>query len=465
MNAADDDADKEEQRRQKGSTGPTQDEELLAKRLALLTDEQRLYYQKTVNFATERQAGEAGVTFKLDLAKIYLQGLPPREEALKIGKHILDERERVGEELLAKRLALLTDDQRQKYQTHVDNAIEANSCEASIEFKLGIAGTYLLGLKPHGEAMQISDYIRAEKDRAFRENGLANRKMGRAKLAGIDPTARDHPAQNQPDQKQPAQNQPTHDQPSPARADPMQGVRPSAPQRDYSELKKTHEQVAQLLGAGGQSPAASLSKEQLEDMSKRFADIRDVHKLERSRPELREIADHARMHTKAREDLGRAHGPEPSPQQKQERELLDCQHLAERVGVEGRWLGQDLRRKQLPGAEQCEHEGRHAHHAGRQFHQQRQNLKADPVRDLARTVQEQDQQKQAELQQEALRSGRTVTAEQRANAPENSKKGVDRKERPGQAGNEKGNPKKQGSHKGPTRPGPGMTRGGGGRSR
>ena len=93
MNAADDDAAEEEKRRrQKGSIGPTQDEELLAKRLALLTDEQRQYYQNTVDFATERQAGEASVTFRLDLAKTYLQGLPPREEDIQIGRHIRDER-------------------------------------------------------------------------------------------------------------------------------------------------------------------------------------------------------------------------------------------------------------------------------------------------------------------------------------------------------------------------------------
>ena len=75
-------------------------------------------------------------------------------------------------------------------------------------------------------------------------------------------------------------------------------------------------------------------------MSKRFAEVREAHKLGRSPAELREIAEIARMNAKARENLDGAHGPEPSPQQKQQRELLDCQHLAQRVGVEGRWLGQ-----------------------------------------------------------------------------------------------------------------------------
>ena len=228
----------------------------------------------------------------------------------RICRHIQDERDRVGEGLLAKRLALLSDEQRQTYQTHVNNAIEANNCEASVVFKLGLAGTYLQGLPPRIEAIQINDYVRTESDRAYWANGRAQREMTRAKLAGIDPTARDHPTQNQPNQKQPPQNQPTHDQPSPERADPMQGIRPSTPQRDYSELKKTHELVAQRLGAGDQNPAASLSKEQLEDMSKRFADVREAHKLERSRPELREIAELARLQTKARENLDRAHGPE-----------------------------------------------------------------------------------------------------------------------------------------------------------
>jgi hypothetical protein len=460
MNAADDDAAEEEKRRrQKGSIGPTQDEELLAKRLALLTDEQRQYYQNTVDFATERQAGEASVTFRLDLAKTYLQGLPPREEDIQIGRHIRDERDRAGEDLLAKRLALLSDEQRQNYQTHVNNAIEAHGCEASVEFKLGIAGTYLQELIPREEAIQIRNYIRDEHDRAYSDRHRPNRERIRAKLDGRDPAVSNRHA---PDQA--AQNQHTQNQPSPERAaDPMQGMRPSVAQRDYTELKKTHEQVAQRLAAEVESPTASLSKEQLEDMSKRFADIREAQKLGRSPAELREIAELARMHTKARENMDRVHGPEPSPQQNQQRELLDRQYLAQRVGVEGRWLGQDLRRKLLPGAERCEQEARRAHHAGRQFHQQRQNLEADPVRNLARVVQEQDQQKQAELQQAALRSGRTVTAEQRANAPENSKKGVDRQERAGHARDGKGNAPKAISQKGPTRPG--NTRGGCGRSR
>ena len=287
--------------------------------------------------------------------------------------------------------------------------------------------------------------------------------MIRAKLDGIDPAARDHPTQNQPDQKLPTQNQPNHDQPSPEHADPMQGMRLSASQRDYSELKKTHEQVAQRLSADAHSPTAPFSKKELEDISKRFAEAREAHNLRRSPAELHEIADLGRQHNKAQEKIDRVHGAQPSPRQKQERELVDQQYLAQRVGIEGRWLGQDLRRQKLPGAERCEQESRRAHHTGRHFHKQRQNLEADPVRALARAVQKQDQQKQAEQQQEALRSGQTVTAGKKANAPGNPKKDVDRKERAGQARTGKGNAPKGISQKGPTRPG--NTRGGGGRSR
>ena len=92
---------------------------------------------------TEEQACEASVTFRLDLAKTYLQGLPPREETNQICKHVQNERDRVGEDLLAKRLALLTDEQRQNYRTHVDNATEAHSSEASVTFRLRVAGAYL----------------------------------------------------------------------------------------------------------------------------------------------------------------------------------------------------------------------------------------------------------------------------------------------------------------------------------
>jgi hypothetical protein len=468
MNAADDDDDAEELRRRKGSIGPAQDEELLAKMLALLTREQRQCHQNTVDFATEAQACEASVAFRLDLAKTYLQGLPQREEAIQIGKHIRDEKDRVDEALLTKRLALLSDEQRQHYQNKVDFATEAHACEASLEFRLGLTKTYLQGLPPRAEAMQISDYIKDESKRVDRDNDRARQEIIRAKLAGIDPAVRDHPAQNQPDQKRPAENQPNYDQPSPEHADPMQGMRPSVAERDYTELKKTHEQVAQRLSAEAHSPTTPLTKEQLKDISKRFAEVREAHDLQRSSAELSELKDLAQVQKQSREKLYRAPGPEPDPQQKQERELLGRQHLAERVGVEGRWLGQDLRRKKLPGAERCEQEARHAHYAGRQFHQQRQNLKADPVRALAHVIQEQDQQKQAAQQHEALRSGRTVTDGQGANAPENSrpensKKAVNRKAHADKARDGKGNAAKQGSHKGPTRPG--NARGGGGRSR
>jgi len=350
------------------------------------------------------------------------------------------------EELLAKRLKHLSEERRGEYQKHVDIMIEDHG-EVSCGFKLDLAKTYLQSLPPNYEARQISDLKRQEQNRVYWDADRVRREQLTAKLNGCDLPERDQTSQQKPSMDQPGQGQP-----SPEQADPMRGMRPSALRRDYTELKKTHEQVAQRMAAEAQTPTAPLSKEQLEDMSKRFAEARDAQKLKRSHAELNEIANLSRQHNKAHQKLDGVHGTETSTERsKQQRELVDHYYLAARMGIEGRWLGQNLRMNSLPGADGYEQDARRANHTAHHLREQRQKRKADPAQDLARTVLEQDRQQQAQMQQEAQRSGRSITAGQRANAPEKARQSGEQKKRAERARNGTGNEK--GSHKGPTRPG------------
>jgi hypothetical protein len=183
-------------------------------------------------------------------------------------------------------------------------------------------------------------------------------------------------------------------------------------------------------GAAGESATALLSKEHLQSLAERYAEVREAGKVEPTPSERRERSDLAALHTASREKLDRDHGSAPNEQQRQERALLDHQQLAESVGLEARLTGQHLRRQGTPGAESFEREARSAHHTARSVHGQRQNLGigTDRNRDAARVVQQQEQQKQS-AEQEATRGGTTLTSEQRANASPDAKQTLDRKER------------------------------------
>jgi hypothetical protein len=237
----------------------------------------------------------------------------------------------------------------------------------------------------------------------------------------------------------------------------MAGMRPSDQPRDYSELKKTHDQVAR---ASAESATALLSKEQLQEMSDHYSQFRKAANLQPSPAELGELSELARMQAENRERLDRAHGPHPTAQQNHQRELLDHQHLAERVGTEAHLFAQRLREQRLPGADGYDKERRRAYETAHQLQERRQNLGPDHARDVTRAVQQQDQQKQAEVQ-EALRGGKTLSAEQKANAPADAKQAIDRQERNDAAPNANTG-RDQVTPRGPVRPG---NTGSGGRSR
>ena len=281
------------------------------------------------------------------------------------------------QEELAKKLAQLSDEKRQKYEVHVHNAIDAHGT-ASHDYRLGLAKTFLQGLPPSEEGRQISDYNDRERKRAYADAQRLERAQTGRDQAAPEPTSG-----RQPEPAAPA-------------LDPMQGVRANGPQRDYGKLQKTQDEAAQR----SQSPDAAtavLSRQQLQEMSERYAEVRKAGNLQPTPPELRERNDLAKRHSLIAEKMDRAHGT-PDAQLTQQRALLDHQHLAERVGVEARLIGQRLRNQSVPGADIYEREGRSALHTARVLHQQRQNLVSgiDRAQQGDRLVQRQDEQKQAD---------------------------------------------------------------------
>ena len=164
------------------------------------------------------------------------------------------------QEELAKKLAQLSDEKRQKYEVHVYNAIDAHGT-ASHDYRLGLAKTFLQGLPPSEEGRQISDYNDRERKRAYADAQRLERAQTGRDQAAPEPTSG-----RQPEPAAPA-------------LDPMQGVRANGPQRDYGKLQKTQDEAAQR----SQSPdpaTAVLSRQQLQEMSERYAEVRKAGNLQ-----------------------------------------------------------------------------------------------------------------------------------------------------------------------------------------
>ena len=324
------------------------------------------------------------------------------------------------EKEVAKKVALLNDQQRQRYEARVNQQVDWNGAVTQ-QFRLDVANTLLQSIPAHEQDRQIGEHQRRETQRAsLNDQRIAREQAAPAKQPISEPATRVQDSGNR--------------QPIPG--NPMEGVRLHDPTRDYSKLQKTHEQVAATqkqnadLAVAAESATTLLSKEQLQNMAERYAELRKAGNIQPTPSELRERNDLTKMQAADREKLDRNHGPIPNEQQQQQRALLDHQHLAEQVGVEAKWIGQHLRKQAVPGAESFEREARTAHHTARQVHEQRQNFGAgmDRSQVAARVVQQQDQQKRT-LEQEALIGGKTLTAEQRANVSADVKQATDRNER------------------------------------
>ncbi len=364
---------------------------------------------------------------------------------------------------LASKLARLTEEQRTRYQTHVHNAIEQNA-EVSEQYRLKLAGTLLKGLPTLQESWDISELNRRERDEAYLRDQRHDQE--RAKLTaspGHEPAepARDaaHPA---------AAAQPKLD-------NPMEGVRPNASPRDYSELQRTHERLAEHMkqaGAGRITPeppgqaaelaAAIFSKEQLLLIIEHFPDIRREANLLTGQPEIRERDELARAQNTDRWELEKTLGSEPDPQELEKLDLLERQHLAEQVGVQAKWIAQQLKAQHAPDADQYSRDSRRAFQTARVIHEQRQKLGASIERAQdAEPVLQADQQS-TQSADEAVRAGNVLTSEQRANASPETRATIDRKERADAAREVTNGGKDQSAQQGPAKPGNSR---GGGRSR
>jgi len=214
----------------------------------------------------------------------------------------------------------------------------------------------------------------------------------------------------------------------------MAGIRLHSQPRDYADLGRTHEQVAAKQNAtprgSGDDIGKPLSAEQLQTMAERYTELRKTSKLEPTVADKREHERLGQLQAADRERLDREHGPSPTVEQKQQRQLLDRQHLAEQVGTEARSIAQGLRRSGAGGAESFEQESRRAHQTARSLHAERQNLRGNPDRgqEAERVTQQQEQQKQKDAQEATLGS-KPLTSEQRASAAPEVKLALDRKER------------------------------------
>ncbi len=308
---------------------------------------------------------------------------------------------------LAKKTAQLNDEQRLQYQTHVDVMSDIHG-PVSEKYRLDVVDTLLQPLPANEQGRQINDAGRREQQRAYRND----QREERAHSVPADPAEQLRSEPTTPVQEG-GRRQPTRD-------DPMAGVRAHGAPRDYSELRRTHAQVAAEQNAErdvtGDSATALLSTEQLHAMAERYAEARKAGNLEPTSSELRERNDQMKMQTEDRGNLDRAHGSAPNEQQKQERTLLDHQQLAERVGVEARMIGEQLRRQEAPGAESYEREARSAFHTARSIHEQRQNfgMETDRTSDATHVVQQQDQPMQSAAQ-ESVRGGNILSSEEPAN--------------------------------------------------
>ena len=91
-----------------------------------------------------------------------------------------------------------------------------------------------------------------------------------------------------------------------------------------------------------------LSKERLVIMLEHFPEMRREANLPTTQSEMNERAALAHMQDADRTKLEQAHGSQPDRQQQDERNLLDHQHLAERQGVQAKWIALHLKAQNSP---------------------------------------------------------------------------------------------------------------------
>ncbi len=332
---------------------------------------------------------------------------------------------------LANKLARLTAEQHALYRNQVDNNFDLNG-KVSRQYQHKLASSLLKNLTPGQLSIELKEHNRQEYQYHYWRD---------------QPAADKHAIQAAPPVQEPATPERAGAEqipaPQPAPGNPLEGKLPSGPPRDYSELQRTHEQVAAQLKQAGVQPAgaqppvpsaepatAMLSKDQLITMLEHFPEMRREANLPTMQSEINERAALAHMQDADRTKLEQAHGPQPDRQQQDERNLLDHQHLSEQAGVQGKWIALHLKAQNSPDAAQYGHDSRLAFQTARLTQEQRQNLRAgsDRVQDVVRDGEEAHHQQQANAQ-EAARTGGVLSSEQRANASPETRQTMERHER------------------------------------
>src|SRR5208282_5398158 len=276
---------------------------------------------------------------------------------------------------LASKLARLTEEQQARYQREVQNTIDRN-VEASEEYRLKLADTLLKDMPDREKTLEIRD--------------LNSRQDQIAYIRDHERDRHDRPTPpNAPDREPPNHERNVPDPSStapPNRENSLEGKQPSGPSRDYSELQRTHRQVADLLKQGERPPAtvmapeqsakpetAMLSKESLVIMLEHFPEIRREAGLPTTQSEINERAALAHMQDSDRQKLEHAHGPQPNMQQHRERDLLNHQHLAEQVGVQAKWIARHLKAQNSADAGKYNADSRRALHTAHFIYERRQH--------------------------------------------------------------------------------------------
>ncbi len=364
------------------------------------------------------------------------------------------------DEELTNQLARLNEEQQARYQTQVQNAIDRN-VEASRQYRLKLAGILLKDMPDPAKNLEIRDLNRLQDQIAYRRDHERDEK-DRAKQTTS-------PAQEPPVSER-------KDAPSPVASsgldNPLQGKNPHAQPRDYSELQRTHDQIAQQSKQAGYQPAAPkpheqvaasaidvLSKETLALMIEHFPEIRREANLLTTRGEIKERDELTRKQEADRIKLEQAHGAQPTPWQHEERNLLDHQHLAEQAGVQAKWIARHLEAQGSPDAARYKNDTFRAFETARHLYGQSQ--KRAHSHEATPKVRDDQSQKQSDEQQ-ALHGGKVLSSEQRANLTPEARHTTERKERAEAARETTGSSKNQTQQQGAGKGGPSR---GGGRSR
>lgn len=310
--------------------------------------------------------------------------------------------------------ARFTKEQSARYQSYV-GLREMNEERVTDRFRVFVAHTVLKDLSGTAESRDVKEFARREANNAL--SGFGDNAF-RAPLTG--------------DPSKSAQHSPSaNETPPPTQAAEPIPKTPNAAtsSRDYSELRRAHEQVAALQRPQGEQ--GHLSQKELETLQQRYDAFRSDEKLPQIPSDKEELGKLAREQVGARQQVLETQARDVSSgaatnHHARELSLIDHQHLAERVGTEARQILSQLKDRNPSMSEAFGTQSRQAFATGRHVHEERQNLHRPIARDTKDLPahEREDRDKKA-VEQEAAKGGTQLTADQKANLPANAMHGTD----------------------------------------